>query len=375
MRYFLIVGEASGDLHASALITALKAQDPEASFAFMGGDKMAEAAGVAPLVHYREVAMMGILRVLKNLKKLRRIGQQVQEAMRAFAPDVVIPVDFADFNLRFILPFAKETLGIPVVYYILPKLWAWRGGRIKQLRRYTDLGLSILPFEVDFFQKQGLPISYIGNPCVDAQLRYASEHPEEVKREHMLLLVPGSRQGELQANLPRMLSVTAPYGEEGWRIVLAGAPGLEPKDYTRYLQAYPRVELTFGDTYGLMRRAHVALVTSGTATLETGLWKTPMIVCYRMGGWRFARWVFERFFRVRFFSLVNLILDQPAVPELLADRMEGEELPRTLTELIAEDSSARARQLKDLTRLSQRMGTSLSAPKAAEAILDFLAKA
>lgn len=327
MRYFLIVGEASGDLHASALITALKAQDPEASFAFMGGDKMAEAAGVAPLVHYREVAMMGILRVLKNLKKLRRIGQQIQEAMRAFAPDVVIPVDFADFNLRFILPFAKETLGIPVVYYILPKLWAWRGGRIKQLRRYTDLGLSILPFEVGFFQKQGLPISYIGNPCVDAQLRYASEHPEEVKREHILLLVPGSRQGELQANLPRMLSVTAPYGEEGWRIVLAGAPGLEPKDYTRYLQAYPRVELTFGDTYGLMRRAHVALVTSGTATLETGLWKTPMIVCYRMGGWRFARWVFERFFRVRFFSLVNLILDQPAVPELLADRMEGEELP------------------------------------------------
>ena len=318
---------------------------------------------------------MGILRVLKNLKKLRRIGQQVQEAMRAFAPHVVIPVDFADFNLRFILPFAKETLGIPVVYYILPKLWAWRGGRIKQLRRYTDLGLSILPFEVDFFQKQGLPISYIGNPCVDAQLRYASEHPEEVKRERMLLLVPGSRQGELQANLPRMLSVTAPYGEEGWRIILAGAPGLEPKDYTRYLQAYPRVELTFGDTYGLMRRAHVALVTSGTATLETGLWKTPMIVCYRMGGWRLARWVFERFFRVRFFSLVNLILDRPAVPELLADRMEGEELPRILAQLIAENSSARARQLKDLTHLSQRMGTSLSAPKAAEGILNFLAKA
>lgn len=317
---------------------------------------------------------MGILRVLKNLKKLRRIGQQVQEAMRAFVPDVVIPVDFADFNLRFILPFAKETLGIPVIYYILPKLWAWRGGRIKQLRRYTDLGLSILPFEVDFFQKQGLPISYIGNPCVDAQLRYASEHPEEVKREHMLLLVPGSRQGELQANLPRMLSVTAPYGEEGWRIILAGAPGLEPKDYAHYLQAYPRVELIFGDTYGLMRRAHVALVTSGTATLETGLWKTPMIVCYRMGGWRLARWVFERFFRVRFFSLVNLILDQPAVPELLADRMEGEELPRTLAELIDEDSSTRAHQLKDLTHLSQRMGTSLSAPKAARDIRAFLEK-
>lgn len=372
MRYFLIVGEASGDLHASALIRALQAEDPEASFAFMGGDKMAEAAGVAPLVHYREVAMMGVLRVLQNLRKLHRIGRQMQQAMLAFRPDVVLPVDFADFNLRFILPYAKEKLGVPVIYYILPKLWAWRAGRIHKLRRYTDLGLSILPFEVDFFEKKGLPIRYIGNPCVDAQLRYLKEHPEPVEREKLLLLVPGSRQGELKANLPRMLAVAAPYQKEGFRLVVAGAPGLESQDYAPYLQGYPQVELCFGDTYGLMRRAQLALVTSGTATLEAGLWHTPQVVCYSMGGWKIVRWGFEHLFSVRFFSLVNLILDRPAVPELLADRMNSPALPEAITRLLPEDAPDRRAQLTAFASLSQAMGVSLSAPKAAQAIRAFL---
>lgn len=374
MRYFLIVGEASGDLHASALIRALRAEDPEASFAFMGGDKMAEASGVPPIIHFREVAMMGFLSVLQNLRKLRRTGQQIQDAMRAFAPDVVIPVDFADFNLRFVLPFAKDVLGVLVVYYILPKLWAWRGGRIHQLRRYTDLGLSILPFEVDYFQRAGLPITYIGNPCVDAQVRHLEAYGATAPREKLLLLVPGSRKGELKSNLPRMLAVAAPYTAEGWQVVLAGAPGLDEQDYRPYLQPYPQVTLRFGDTYELMRRAHLALVTSGTATLETGLWQTPMVVCYRMGGWRLTRWVFERFFRVRFFSLVNLILDKPAVPELLADQMEGDRLPETLASLLSEDSPARQEQLRNLDLLAQKMGHALSAPQAARAIRIFLAE-
>lgn len=373
MRYFLVVGEASGDLHSAALISAIRQEDPEASFAFMGGDLMAEAAGVAPIVHYREVAMMGIIRVLKSLPKLRRIGHQVQAAMRAFSPDVVIPVDFADFNLRFVLPFAKQTLQVPVVYYILPKLWAWRGSRMSKLRKYTDLGLSILPFEVDYFTQRGLPIAYIGNPCVDAKLRYEAEHVEAPEREQMILLVPGSRKGELESNLPRMLSVTAPYSAIGWRIVLAGAPGLDAIDYAPYLNRYPEVELAFGDTYGLMRRAHVALVTSGTATLETALWHTPMVVCYRMGGWRVVRWGFEHLFHVRFFSLVNLILDRPAVPELLADQMEGEALSRTLASLLPPQAPERTRQLASFAALSSRMGDTLSAPQAARSILRLLA--
>nr|WP_315121599.1 lipid-A-disaccharide synthase [uncultured Porphyromonas sp.] len=372
MRYFLVAGEASGDLHASALIRALRERDPEASFAFMGGDKMQEASGVAPLVHYREVAFMGVVSVLKNLRKLTRIGREVQQAIRAFQPDVVIPVDYADFNFRFILPFAKRKLGIPIVYYILPKVWAWRSSRVKTLRRYVDLSLSILPFEVGYFEERGLRTTYIGNPCVDAQLSYLEAHPEPVEREQMILLVPGSRRSELQHNLSEMLQATAPYASTGWQVVIAGAPGLTAEDYRPYLQDHPDTPILFGDTYGLMRRAHAALVTSGTATLEAGLWALPMIVCYRMGGRRIARWVFERFFQVDYFSLVNLILGKEAVPELLADRMHSAQILSTLTRILPEGAPAREAMLHDLRELQSLMGREKSAPRAAEAILHFL---
>ena len=372
MRYFLVAGEASGDLHASALIRALRERDPEASFAFMGGDKMQEASGVAPLVHYREVAFMGVVSVLKNLRKLTRIGREVQQAIRAFQPDVVIPVDYADFNFRFILPFVKRQLGIPIVYYILPKVWAWRSSRVKTLRRYVDLSLSILPFEVSYFEERGLRTTYIGNPCVDAQLSYLEAHPEHVEREQMILLVPGSRRSELQHNLSEMLQATAPYASTGWQVVIAGAPGLTAEDYRPYLQDHPDTPILFGDTYGLMRRSHVALVTSGTATLEAGLWGLPMIVCYRMGGRHIARWVFERFFQVDYFSLVNLILGKEAVPELLADRMHSAQILSTLTHILPEGAPARKAMLHDLKELQSLMGREKSAPRAAEAILHFL---
>ena len=375
MRYFLVAGEASGDLHASALIRALRAEDPEASFAFMGGDKMEAAAGVAPIIHYREVAFMGIVSVVKNLGKLTRIGRQIQSAMRDFAPDVVIPVDYADFNFRFILPYAKRELRCPVIYYILPKLWAWRAGRIRQLRRYVDLGLSILPFETNYFSDRGLRTAYIGNPCVDAKLTYLAEHPEPVEREQMLLLVPGSRQSELRDNLPEMLAATAAYSQLGWRVVIAGAPGLTAADYAPHLGKYSDTPILFGDTYGLMRRAHAALVTSGTATLEAGLWGIPMVVCYRMGGRRIARLIFERLFRVPYFSLVNLILDRPAVPELLADRAHSVQILSILSRLIPEEDHRRTDQLQALAQLQELMGTEPSAPRAARAILSYLHEA
>ena len=333
---------------------------------------MAEAAGVPPIVHYREVALMGIISVLKHLGKLTRIGRQVQAAMRAFSPDVVIPVDFADFNFRFILPYAHEELHCPVTYYILPKLWAWRAGRIRTLRRYVDLGLSILPFETSYFADRGLPTLYIGNPCVDAQLTYRSTHTTETEREQMLLLVPGSRKSELRDNLPQMLEATVPYTASGWRIVIAGAPGLTAEDYAPYLTTHSDIPILFGDTYGLMRRAHLALVTSGTATLEAGLWGVPMVVCYRMGGKRIARYVFEHFFRVPYFSLVNLILDRPAVPELLADRARASEIRTTLEQLLPTESPQRTQQIQALAELQQQMGNEPSAPRAARAICDHL---
>ena len=398
---------------------------------------MEAAAGVAPIVHYREVAFMGIVSVVKNLGKLTRIGRQIQAAMRDFAPDVVIPVDYADFNFRFILPYAKKELRCPVIYYILPKLWAWRAGRIRQLRRYVDLGLSILPFETSYFSDRGLRTAYIGNPCVDAQLSYLEAHPEHVGREQMILLVPGSRRSELQHNLSEMLQATAPYASTGWQVVIAGAPGLTAEDYCPYLQEHPETvereqmlllvpgsrqselrdnlpemlaataaysqlgwrvviagapgltaadyaphlgkysdtPILFGDTYGLMRRAHAALVTSGTATLEAGLWGIPMVVCYRMGGRCIARLAFERLFRVPYFSLVNLILDRPAVPELLADRAHSVQILSILSHLIPEEDHRRTDQLQALAQLQELMGTEPSAPHAARAILSYLHEA
>ncbi len=373
MRYFLIIGEASADLHASALIRALKARDAEASFAFMGGDKMQEASGVRPIVHFSSVAFMGFVNVVKNLRTITRIGKQVQEAILAFKPDVVIPVDFADFNLRFILPFTKKNLPeAKVIYYILPKLWAWRSSRIKKLRRWVDHGLCILPFEEAYFSSRSLPVTYVGNPCTDAHLSYLTSHPEEVHRNRLIVLVPGSRKAELKNNLPTMLRVAKEFHAKGWQSIIAGAPGLTNEDYTPYRMGYEEIPLTFGDTYGLMRRASLALVTSGTATLETALWHTPMVVCYRMGGSSLVRWLFKHFFSVHFFSLVNLILDREAVPELLGDQMNDEKLRTHITQLLDEDSSERTNQLNAFAQIDELMGQEEAADRAALRLLSLI---
>lgn len=373
MRYFLIVGEASADLHASALIRALKARDAEASFAFMGGDKMQEVSGVHPIVHFSSVAFMGFVNVVKNLRTITRIGKQVQEAILAFKPDVVIPVDFADFNLRFILPFTKKNLPeTKVIYYILPKLWAWRSSRIKKLRRWVDHGLCILPFEEAYFSSRSLPVTYVGNPCTDAHLSYLTSHPEEVHRNRLIVLVPGSRKAELKNNLPTMLRVAKEFHAKGCQSIIAGAPGLTNEDYTPYRMGYEEIPLTFGDTYGLMRRASLALVTSGTATLETALWHTPMVVCYRMGGSSLVRWLFKHFFSVHFFSLVNLILDREAVPELLGDQMNDEKLRTHITQLLDEDSSERTNQLNAFAQIDELMGQEEAADRAALRLLSLI---
>ena len=375
MRYFLVAGEASGDLHASALIRALRQEDPEASFAFMGGERMQEASGTAPVDHYSQVAFMGIIDVVKHLGTIMRVGRAVHRALLEFRPDVVIPVDFADFNLRFILPFTREKLPeAKIIYYILPKLWAWRSGRIRKLRQYIHHGLCILPFEEEYFASRGLPVTYVGNPCTDAHLTYLGEHPGEVKPTPLIALIPGSRRSELKNNLPTMLASTAPLLERGYEVTIAGAPGLEREDYTRYLEGYEGVGITFGDTYGLMRRSQLALVTSGTATLETGLWCTPMVVCYRMGGGRVARLAFEHFFSVRFFSLVNLILGRAAVPELLGDRMNRGELTRSILPLLDSGSEERRAQLEALEALCQSVGTTPAAPRAARTLLTLMGR-
>lgn len=367
MRYCIIVGEASADLHGSRLIAAIKERDAEASFLFMGGDLMAREVGTAPIVHYSEVAYMGILPVLRNLSTIQHAARRVQESMLAFAPDVVIPVDFASFNFQYILPFVKQALRCPIHYYIPPKLWAWKPWRIRPMRRYVDLLLCILPFEADYFGSRGVEARYVGNPCVDATLE-ARAHPAE--RKAQIALLSGSRKQELRSNLPWMLQSAAAY-ERTHKLVVAGAPGLSPDDYAPYLKDYPEVELRFGATYRIVQESRVALVTSGTATLETALLGTPQIVLYRMGGQRVARWAFDHLFRAPYFSLVNLILNRTAVPELIGAEVSTARLEQHLEELLSE-GPARAAQLRSIEELRNVLGTTRTSHLAADMILDHL---
>lgn len=372
MRYFLVVGEASADLHASGLMQALKAQDREAEFAFMGGDLMAQVAGRSPLLHYRDLAFMGVLPVLMNLSKIRRAAQDVQQAMLEFRPDVVIAVDYAGFNMRYILPFVRERLRTPLVYYIAPKLWAWRAGRIKALRRYTDLLLTILPFEEGYFGSRGVRTTYVGNPCVDATRAHRRAMGQAMTGQ--IALLAGSRRQELKSNLALMLDSVRPFLGGGYRCVIAGAPGLSAQDYEPYLPDDIRgqIELRFGDTYGILEQSDVALVTSGTATLETALIGTPQVVLYRMGGQRVARWAFDTFFRVPYISLVNLILDRPLVPELIGAEACAQNVQAHLRALLQPTSPERMAQEAGITQLRECLGTEPSHHRAAAEIISFI---
>ena len=352
MRYFIIVGEASADLHASRLVEAIKLRDAEASFAFMGGDLLAEATGEKPIVHYRDVAFMGLIPVLMNYSKIKSAAKRVQQAMLDFKPDVVIPVDYAGFNLRYILPFVKKHLSAKLIYYIPPKLWAWKAGRIKTLRKHVDLLLCILPFEEQYFSERGVNSCYVGNPCVDATLDYYIQG--EGARKEQIAILPGSRKQELKSNLALMLESVRPYTDK-YHIVVAGAPGLNKEDY---------------QSYNLVSTSKLALVTSGTATLETALLGTPEIVFYRMGGQRIARWVFETFFSVPFISLVNLILGRALVPELIGSEVNVSRIRQEIDTLL--DTSNYAKQIEGIGELRNILGQERTGKLASEAILDYV---
>lgn len=368
MRYFIVVGEASGDLHASNLMRALRSCDADAEFLFVGGDLMAEASGQAPIVHYRDLAFMGFIPVLRNLGTIRRSARLVQQAMRSFAPDVVIPVDYAGFNMRYVLPFVAEHLACPLVYYIAPKLWAWKRWRIRPLARHTNLLLCILPFEQTFFAPYGVPSQYVGNPCVDATMPMRQRREQGlVEQKRQIAILAGSRQQELRANLPQMLATAAEFAE-GYEIVVAGAPGLTAEAYAPYLSAYPKVALRFGDTYQIVAESEAALVTSGTATLEVALLGTPQVVCYRMGGHPWLRWMWDHLFSVPYISLVNLILERGAVPELIGSEVCPKRLVPALASVL-EGGAERANQLRSVQELRQRLGDEPASLRAARAIM------
>ena len=357
MKYYIIAGEASGDLHASNLMRSLKAKDPEAEFRFFGGDLM-KAVGGTLVKHYRELAYMGFVQVVLHARTILRNMRRCKEDIVAWAPDVVILVDYPGFNLS-IAKYVKTHTQIPVYYYISPKIWAWKEYRIKDIRRYVDEMFSILPFEVPFYAGHDYPIHYVGNPCVDAVADFKAQYTEtreEFCARHglnpelpIVALLAGSRKQEIKDNLPIMLSATKHFmpGKvyrrekiKGFQWVIAGAPGIEKEMYGEVFaksEATRGVTVVYGETYALLSHSYAAMVTSGTATLETALFRVPQVVCYYIMCGKVVSWLRSLVLKVKYISLVNLVADFPLVRELVADEMRERELAEELNQLLLDD--------------------------------------
>ncbi len=337
MKYYIIAGEASGDLHASNLMKALKATDAEADFRFFGGDLMSAVGGTL-VKHYREMAFMGFIPVLLNLRTIFKNLRIGKEDIRSYQPDVVILIDYPGFNLK-IAKFVKEQLSIPVHYYISPKIWAWKKYRIKSIRKYIDKMLCILPFEVDFYKKNNYEVTYVGNPTVDAvaERDHASETTEsfiehnDLENKPIIALLAGSRKQEIKDNLPAMLEAASAF--TGYQTIIAGAPGID-KDYYRNYTGNYQPRIVFGQTYRLLQQASAALVTSGTATLETALFRVPQTVCYETPIKHIVSFVFKNFFTTKYISLVNLIADRTIVQELFAASFSAQAIKNELGKLL-----------------------------------------
>ena len=369
MKYFISAGEGSGDLHGGPLIEALKECDENAEFVFLGGDCMAKASGHAPLIHYRDMAFMGFSEVLRHLGKVLGNLKTAREAVARERPDALVLIDYPSFNLK--LAAFAHGLGIPVYYYISPKVWAWKEWRIKDMRRYCRKVLSILPFEVGYFKGKGMEVEYVGNPSVEeVDAREASLPPrgEFLARwnlpadKPLLALVPGSRVGEIRNNLPVMDAVARRFPQ--FTAVIAGAPGIDASIYSGF-SSFPVVG---NATFELLRNSANALVTSGTATLETALLGTPQVVCYRSNGSRLSRKVLERFIKCPFVSLPNLIAGREIVRELLLDRCNEEAVAAELAAILP-GAPCRDEMLRGYARMRGILGTSDAARTAACAIL------
>lgn len=375
MRYFLIAGEASGDLHAGRLVEAIKKADENAEFRFYGGDEMARAAGCAPLKHYSNLAFMGFVQVLLHARTILRGLSDCKKAIREWMPHCVILVDYPGFNLR-IARYVHQKGICPVFYYISPKIWAWKEGRIKQIQRDVDHLFSILPFEVDFFEgKHHYPITYVGNPSVD---EISSLPQPTAPQTPIIALLPGSRTAEITSNLSVMLKAVQPYMAQGYRVVVAGAPSQPSVLYERIvantLQGNPQeVQVEWGRTFNILQQATAALVTSGTATLETALIGTPQVVCYYTRCGALVKALKPYFLKVPFISLPNLICQREIIPELVGADMNAANLRRHL-DAIMPGGALRNAQITDYADMAQRLGQPGAPQRCAEAIINRLKK-
>ena len=375
MKYFLIAGEASGDLHASNLMSALKEQDSYAEFRFLGGDLM-QAVGGTLVKHYREMAFMGFIPVLLHLRTILNNMKACQEEIKRYQPDVVILIDYPGFNLK-IAKFVKTQLNIPVYYYISPKIWAWKQYRIKDFRRYVDRMFCILPFEVDFFNKLNYPVDYVGNPSVDSVAFYKEQQAikpnpffqeERSDKRPIIALLAGSRRQEIKDNLPTMLDVAETYPTH--QPIIAGAPGIESDYYQQYIGDKP-VKILFGQTYDLLQHSDVALVTSGTATLETALFRVPQVVCYYVKAGKIASFIFRHFFHTPYISLVNLIAGREVVQELFGARFSRKQIEEELGRILY-DKKYRDQMLQGYDEIIQVLGKPGASQRTASLIIQSL---
>lgn len=375
MKYYLIAGEASGDLHAANLMKALKKFDPMANFRYWGGELMA-AEGGQLVRHYRDTAFMGAFEVVMNLHKIFRNLKFCKEDILKYSPDVLILVDYAGFNLR-IASFAK-TRGFRVFYYIAPKIWAWNTGRARKIKKNVDKLFSIMPFESDFYAKYNVPVVYSGNPLMDAidKRPYKNEGFEAfVKRNNLenrpiIALLAGSRKQEISRLLPEMLAMVEHFPD--FQFVIAGAPSFTFADYEEYLRDYQGVSVVFGQTYALLESAHAALVTSGTATLEAALLKCPQVVCYKMWGGSFTDFMAKRvIIKVAHISLVNLIMNREVVKELFQSSFSLEALKSELS-LLCYDEDYRKRMIEGYTELGYIVGSPGSSERTARLMWESL---
>ena len=370
MKYYLIVGEASGDLHASHLMRSLKEIDNEADFRFFGGDLMT-AVGGTRVRHYRDLAYMGLIPVLLHLPTILKNMKFCKQDIQSWQPDCVILVDYPGFNLK-IAEYVKSQTNIPVYYYISPKIWAWKEHRIKNIRRDVDELFSILPFEVDFFEKKHhYPIHYVGNPTADEVRSFlASSPPVGGEDKPIIALLAGSRRQEIKDNLPAMIEAVTPYMTD-YRVILAGAPGIDANYYATFVKG-SGVEVVYNETYPLLAKAHAALVTSGTATLETALFNVPQVVCYKLPLPKIARIVRRYLIKVPYISLVNLIADREVVTELLADTFTVGHIRHELERILS--GPDRDRMLEGYADVSRRLGDQCAPDNAAKLIYGYCAQ-
>ncbi len=378
MKYFIIAGEASGDLHGSHLIEALKAIDSEARFSFLGGDKMSSAAGHKPLVHINEMAYMGFSEVLRNLGRIRRNMTIAKEGLAMAQSDALILIDYPSFNLKIAATAAK--LGIPVYYYISPKIWAWKKWRVHDIRRLVRRVFCILPFEPEFYARYGYSADYVGNPTVgEITADLAAAQPRQdflakygLRDRPLIALLPGSRRGEIRNNLPIMLDAIHPFAQ--YRAVVLKAPGIEADYYNTIIGGREISLIEAQNACEVFAHVSGALVTSGTATLEAAIAGVPQVVCYRANGSKISYELMKKVLDVKFVSLPNLIADRAVVPEMLLHLCTAESVSATFAPLLRQGSAEREAQMKGYEDIKRILGTDDAAARTAREIVADLKK-